>query len=139
MQFITSYRTYMPIGAHQYEGLEFGFDGGILVNGPGEEHPFKLGGSNQLHGYARGFLEGDAYYLFSAQYLRPLGWDWLRGGVIFEAGNAYSSEEGDAGKVYTSLGLGVRARFTHFVNFEFEAGIAMPLEGGGPRFYGGKV
>ena len=68
-------------------------------------------------------------------------WDWLRVLVLAEAGgvdrNVHGSDVAD-GSPYASLGLGVRIRLTKFVDVEVEAGIAVPLRGGGgARFFAG--
>ena len=60
--------------------------------------------------------------------------------VVLDAANAFE-EPGDVNfdKVYVSAGVGVRVRFQAFVAFDFELGIAWPVNGGGPRLFASKV
>ena len=102
--------------------------------------PFQLGGSGDLRGYRHNFLDGDTYYYAGVEYLRPVGWDWLRGVVFFEAGNT-SDGDGNLNLVrsYADVGIGLRLRATWFVNFELNAGVAVPLvdagDGMGARYF----
>lgn len=135
-----NYLYQMPVGSHAHETLEFGAEVGSRNNGPNDERQFSLGGSKGLHGYSRDFVQGDFYYLMSAEYLRPIFWDGLRLAVTLEAGNAYDEFDHIDGNFYSSLGLGVRVRFPQLVNFEFEFGYAIPLTGGGGgRMYGDRI
>jgi hemolysin activation/secretion protein len=61
--------------------------------------------------------------------------------VILEAGNVFEdAQAARLGRVYSSLGLGVRLRIPQFVNLEVELGWAIPLNGpGNGRVFGGKV
>ena len=128
-------------GSRPHQTLHFLAAGGISNNGPGTRNAFSLGGSGALRGYGSDFLEGDRYYYFATEFLRPVRWDWLRLLVLAEAGgvdrNVHGSDVAD-GSPYASLGLGVRIRLTRFVDVEVEAGIAVPLRGGGgARFFAG--
>ena len=65
---------------------------------------------------------------------------WLRTVVIAEAGNVFAQPNDiDVFDVKASLGLGVRLRISTFVNFEVEAGVAVPVDGGEVRFFAGRV
>lgn len=112
---------------------------GTVVAGPESRNEFGLGGSGSLRGYESDFVQGNRYYYGAVEYLRPIGWDWLRLFVTAEVGGADDDIEGTAdGKPYASIGIGVRLRLPWFVNIEFEAGIAQPLiDGDGARFFAG--
>lgn len=132
-----SYRDYRPFGRRAHQSLHLHAAGGILTGGPRSRNTFSLGGSSRLRGYDSDAVEGDTYWYLAAEYLRPIRWDWLRLLVVAEAGgarrNVYDEPYREA---YASIGLGLRARITWFVDIELEAGIAMPLvDGDGPRFF----
>ena len=87
------------------------------------------------------FGEGDAFWTVAAEYLRPVGWDWLRFLAVLEAGQVHraSFPERDPG-LMLSIGLGFRVRFTWFVDAEVELGVAYPLrDGDGARGFAGGV
>lgn len=126
----------IAVGDLPHQTLELGAHAGNANNGPGFRKEYALGGVSGLKGYPHKSFEGDFYYLISAQYLRPLQWDWLRLVVGVEAGNAHPAMDRIDSHPQLSLNLGLRARLTRFVNFDFEAGIAAPLNGGSARFYG---
>lgn len=132
------YQKSLPIGTLAHQTLEFGAQLGSANNGPPDLNDFSVGGSNGLRGYPRKFAEGDFYYLASVQYLRPLHWDWLRLVAGVEVGNAHAAGDLINEEPRASLNLGLRLRLPRFVNFEFEAGVALPLVGGdgSARFYG---
>jgi outer membrane protein assembly factor BamA len=134
------WRRYTQIGATPYQSLNYAISGGARFEGPNHGSAFALGGRSTLRAYSSDFLEGNAYYRFAVEYLHPLGWDWLRGLVVLEAANAMDrANDIEFNRVRTSLGLGVRLRVTWLVNFEVEAGAAVPLDRrGSPRFFGGK-
>lgn len=132
---------FLYIGDTPHQNLNLRGDLGLNWQGPAGRRSYSLGGTYTLRGYDPDFLRGDAYYRVAAEYLRPVGWRWLRLLVIAEAGTAGSSP-GDLPdqRVYSSLGLGVRLRLPTFVNFEVEAGVAVPLSGGGGfRLFGSRV
>lgn len=105
---------------------------GTVVAGPGSRDEFGLGGSGSLRGYPSDFLLGNRYAYGAVEYLRPLGWDWLRLLVVAEAGATDDDIAGRAdGRPRASIGIGVRMRLPWFVDVELEAGIAKPLSGGG--------
>jgi outer membrane protein assembly factor BamA len=130
------------IGSTPYQSLNFIVDGGARFDGPpGVDDAYALGGRSSLHGYSSGFIQGNSYYHLGIEYLHPVYWDWLRLLLVADAGNAFA----DAGKpqlnrVRTSIGIGLRARVNWLVNFQIEAGVAMPLDRyDSPRFFGGKI
>ena len=104
---------------------------GWLQDGPGSRNAFSLGGSRSLRGYPSDHLEGQRVWYAAAEYLRPLGRDWLRLLVVGEVGGTAGAvlDRRDGGP-YASIGVGVRARLTWFVDIEVEAGVAYPLRGG---------
>lgn len=112
---------------------------GQRSGGPSRRDEFSLGGSSRLRGYESEYLLGDRVYYGAVEWLKPLGRDWLRGVAMLEAGGTDADRDGlrDASP-HASIGLGLRMRFTWFVDLEFEVGIAYPLRGGeGARFFAG--
>ena len=60
--------------------------------------------------------------------------------MIAEIGNVFRRPEDiHLDKTYGSLGLGLRVRFSHFVNFEVEFGYSMPLDGSSGRIFASRV
>ncbi|MEQ1438415.1 BamA/TamA family outer membrane protein [Fontimonas sp. SYSU GA230001] len=125
-----------PLGDTPHQTLEFAAEMGTANGGRSDTPPYSLGGTQGLRGYARGAFEGSAYYLLSASYLRPIGWDWLRFVATIEAGNVYDEADQADLNVRWSLGLGLRVRVPRLVGVEIEAGIALPLDHDSARFYG---
>lgn len=128
------------VGTRAHQTLHLFAEFGAQHGGPPGNDRFRLGGSSSLRGYTNEFVEGDAYYRVAVEFLRPVGLDWLRALAVFEAGNAFS-QPGDASlrRVYSSLGLGLRARVDWFVDLEFDLGYAMPVGDGnedGRVFFG---
>lgn len=138
-----NWRRYLEIGQRAHQSLNFFADTGAHFDGPAAPtvHAFALGGRNNLRAYPSNEFEGNAYYRVGAEYLRSLHWDWLRALVVVEAGNVFE-DQGSVSlrRIRTSLGVGLRARVTWLVNFEFEAGVAIPLDTTpDPRFFGGRT
>ncbi len=111
--------------------------GGLYNGGTNRRNTYDLGGSTRLRGYGSDYIQGERFAYGAAEYLRPLGLDWLRLLVVAEAGATDGIvAEARSGGPYASIGVGLRVRLTWFVNLEFEAGFAYPLRGGGgPRFF----
>lgn len=132
---------FLHLGSTPHQSLHLRGDLGLNWQGPVGRRSYSLGGTYTLRGYDPDFLQGDAYYRVAVEYLRPVGWRWLRLLVIAETGST-GENPGDLpdNRVYSSLGLGFRLRLPTFVNFEVEAGVAMPLSGGGGlRLFGSRV
>ena len=140
-QLTSGIRRYYAIGSDAHQSLNLLGDIGIRCDGPDGVNEFSLGGRSGLRAYPLHFDEGNAYYRVAAEYLHPIGWDWLRGLVVLEAGNVFASpEQTEFSRVHVSLGVGLRLRVTWLVNFEVEGGIAVPLDRrGSPRLFGGRV
>ncbi|HVT35916.1 MAG TPA: BamA/TamA family outer membrane protein, partial [Nevskiaceae bacterium] len=135
-----NYRRLMAVGQTEHQDINVYGYAGVYFDGPPEVHNFALGGSSALRAYNANFIEGNAYYLLRGEYLRPLGWPWLRGALILEAGNTFENARAfTLNRVYTSLGAALRVRLPLFVNLQLEVGYAVPLQGGGGRFFGGRV
>lgn len=129
----------LPLGDTPHQTLEFSAETGSANNGPPDDrHDFSLGGTNGLRGYERNRFQGDFYYLFCANYLRPIGWDWLRLVVGIEAGNVYREADDLNTNIRWSFDVGLRVRAPRLVNFEFELGLAFPLDNDSARFYGSR-
>ncbi|TVQ47463.1 MAG: hypothetical protein EA371_08175 [Gammaproteobacteria bacterium] len=137
------HEEYLALPQGEHHSLYLIARGGWYAGGPGRTNVHDLGGSGTLRGYANDYLEGQRYGYLAAEYLRPLGPNWLRLLVVAEAGFAGGSVDPNArsgGGVHASIGVGLRLRFSWFVNFELEAGVAQPLRrGDGRRFFAGGV
>lgn len=131
---------YFPVGNVAHQTVHFIGETGLNWEGPQSVRNFTLGGVGALRGYERGFREGNAYYRMAAEWARPVFRPWLRAVVIAEAGNVYAQpNEFEATDIKASLGLAIRIRVPFLVNLQLEAGVAMPINGGAPRYFGGQV
>lgn len=142
--FTASYSALMKLGATPHQNLNLHLNAGSYHGGPigveSESGVFSLGGASSLRGYYSDLFQGDAYYYLAAEYLRPVGWEWLRVVVIAETGKVFAdAHDFSLSRTNASLGLGLRVRFITLVNFELEAGMAWPLDGGGARFFASNV
>lgn len=133
------YVSYLPLGSTPHQTLHLIADTGLYFDGPPGVRQYALGGASRLRGYDASFIEGNAYWYASAELARPLFRPWLRAVLLLEAGSVSASPDTLDGEVYGSLGIGLRLRFTNFVNFELEAGFALPLDGGDARFFASRV
>lgn len=135
------YARYLPVGTADHQTLHLFADFGTRVDGPPDNDAFSLGGNSALRGYDKDFVEGDMVYRVAAEFARPVFRRWLRWVVIAEAGNVFKQpQDFSLGRIYTSLGLGLRVRFSTFVNFEIEAGMAIPIgDDGDARFFAGRT
>lgn len=131
---------YLQLGSTEHQTLHLIANTGLQFGGPGEVERYSLGGASRLRGYDLDFIEGNAYWYTAVELARPVRWRWLRAVLMIEAGNVAATPEDMNGRVYGSVGAGLRLRFSNFINFEVEAGIALPLNGdGGARFFAGGV
>ena len=131
---------YLRVGSTPHQTVHFIGETGLNWEGPQNVRTFTLGGVGALRGYPRGFREGNAYYRVAAEWVRPVFKPWLRALVIAEAGNVYAQpNEFEPDDIKASIGVGIRIRVPFFVNVQLEAGVALPLDGGGARFFGGQV
>jgi outer membrane protein assembly factor BamA len=139
----TGYARYLQLGQTEHQTLHLFAELGSFHGGPrpGNQKAFDLGGSGALRAFDNDFIEGDAFYRLAVEVARPVWRPWLRAVVILEAGNVFEdAQAARLGRVYSSLGLGVRLRIPQFVNLEVELGWAIPLNGpGNGRVFGGKV
>lgn len=135
-----AYIRYVDVGDTEHQTLHLRAYTGLYFSGPPDVRQYALGGSSVLRGYDSSFVEGNAYYYLTMEFARPLIWQWLRGVVILEAGNAFAAP-GDFNfdRVYGSLGVGLRLRFSQFVDFEVELGYSIPLDGGRGRIFASRV
>ncbi len=131
---------YWRVGATPHQTVHVFGDTGMNWAGPNSVRNFTLGGVGGLRGYERGYREGNAYFRVGTEWARPIFRPWLRVVVIAEAGNVYAQpNEIDPGDLRGSIGLGLRLRMPMFVNVQVEAGIALPVGGGKPKFFAGQV
>lgn len=135
-----SYNRYRYIGDTPHQSLNYSFSTGLYSQGPREINAYSFGGSSVLRGYKANSLEGNFYYLATAEFFRPVWVPWLRAGSILEAGKVFR-RSGDArlDELDASLALAVRIRFTYFVNLDLDLGYAFPLNGGEGKLFGGRV
>jgi outer membrane protein assembly factor BamA len=135
------YEQSWAVGAVPHQTFGIFAQAGAHGGGPaGAPPPFELGGAENLRGYELHELRGSHYYYAGAEYLRPLRWNWLRGVVFVEAGNALGDGSGlGADRVLADVGLGLRLRLSGFVNTELNIGFAYPLvdtpDGSSTRFF----
>lgn len=131
---------YWRVGATPHQTVHVFGDTGLNWDGPRSVRNFTLGGVGGLRGYEHGYREGNAYFRVGTEWARPIFRPWLRAVVIAEAGNVYAQpNEFEPKDVKASIGLGLRLRLPMFVNVQLEAGVAMPMGGGAPRFFAGQV
>ena len=131
---------YWRVGTTPHQTVHVFGDAGLNWAGPNSVRNFTLGGVGGLRGYKRGYREGNAYFRVGTEWARPIFKPWLRAVVIAEAGHVYAEpNEFDLQAVRGSIGFGLRLRLPMFVNVEVEAGIALPLDGGKPKFFAGQV
>lgn len=142
-----AYANYAYVGETPHQSLNF-FASATSRHGdpPGSEPALSLGGVDNLRGFEPETVKGNAYYLLSAEFLRPVFRDSIRALAVVDVGSMVDSgnvvdQPGDEniGKVLVSAGLGVRIRVQAFVNLELEVGVAWPLNGGGYRIFASKL
>lgn len=133
------YQRWQPVGRREHQSLHLTAEGGAYAGGPRSRNHYSLGGSSRLRGYDVDHLEGDRFYYFSGEFLRPVWRDWLRLLAVAEVGGIGRDVFAISPRgAHASLGLGARVRFTWFVDVEIEAGVAWPLRGGGGlQFFAG--
>lgn len=129
---------FIPMGARAHQSLHLLGELGVQHGGGSPDNErFGLGGASALRGYDSDFVEGDAYYRLATEFLRPVGWDWLRAFVVLEVGNAYERpRDVDLWRMRSSIGVGLRARIDWFVDLELDLGYAVPLD---DRREGGRI
>ncbi|MGQ0698274.1 MAG: BamA/TamA family outer membrane protein [Panacagrimonas sp.] len=132
INYTLDWRSFNPVGARAHQNLDLTAQAGARHGGPPDDDAFELGGSRSLRGFSNDSFEGDAYYRLAAEYLRPVGRDWIRALVVLEAGNVFEQpEDASLSRIHTSFGVGLRLRFSGFVDLEIDFGYAVPLGGGG--------
>ena len=135
------FRRYLvpPGMAHQNIDMQFrlGLSSGELFNG--ETAAYNLGGSKTLRGYESSSFSGNAFALFTVQYLRPLfGYHPFRGVLFLDVGNAYpSNNELHLGDLQWDVGVGLRLRIKAFVNISLRLDAAYARETGEFRYFAG--
>jgi outer membrane protein assembly factor BamA len=134
---------YLVVGERAHQNVNFFAKAGSYHGGPPtyktDPGTYALGGASDLRGYPGDSIAGDFFYQLAAEYVRPIGPDWLRGLIVVEAGNAYEDARNLRSGLYSSIGIGLRLRITFLVSVEVEAGVAWPSDGGGQRFFASKV
>lgn len=135
---LATYKHSRAFGKRHHQTMEFSAEMGLANNGVDGRNDYTLGGANGLRGYQRNHFEGDFYYLLSASYLRPLHWDWLRFVATLEAGNVYREADEINTEIRSSFEVGLRIRAPKLVNFEFEFGLAFPIDNDSGRIYGSR-
>lgn len=139
-----SVSRYLLVGSTPHQNVNLFAEAGSYHGGPvgyrTTAGSYSLGGASLMRAYPADFVLGDCYYRVAAEYARPFIADWLRPVVVVEAGNAFEDARNMNGRVYASLGIGLRLRLTFLVNVEVEAGVAWPIgDGDDQRFFASKV
>ena len=138
-----TYSRFIPVGNRAHQTVNIKTSLAAYHQGPRSrpQEGFSLGGASILRGYENDSIEGDFIYYGALEWLRPVYREWLRTLVVLEAGSAHADVEDNHNLgLYASLGVGLRARFTWFVRFELEAGLAIPLiKGDGLQVFAGGV
>ena len=134
-----NYGRYLPVGSTPHQNLNLLLNVGGRHDGRGGE-AFAIGGAETIRGFEPETAKGDAYYVFSVEYLRPVFRNSIRLLAVVDAANAFG-EPADVNfdRAYVSTGLGVRVRIQAFVALDLEIGVAWPVNGGGPRLFASKV
>jgi outer membrane protein assembly factor BamA len=136
-----SYDRYMPVGEREHQTLQIATSIGASYSGPQDVQRFSLGGGAGLLGYPRYSFNGNSYYYLAGIFQRPVGWDWLRLLAAVELGN--TAEHANSAlfrNVYADVALGLRLRVSWFIDLQFEAGWALPLNGSSSgRFFGRRL
>lgn len=134
------YYRYFYVGKTPHQNLDLRLDLASRHDGAYGGDFFAVGGAQTVRGVEPETAKGDAYYVASIEYLRPVFRNSIRLLVGLDAGNAFP-EPGDASldKVYVSAGIGIRTRIQAFVALDLELGIAWPLNGGPPRLFATKI
>ncbi len=120
------YRRYMPLRYREHANFNY-----QVTLASGDQSVFgdpiyELSGKRSIRGIPREKLEGDAFFLVNTEYLTPLfGKEKIRGGLIFDFGNAYESIEDVADLDFEyGYGLGLRWQLKSWVNTEIRLDIA---------------
>ncbi|QHS09784.1 POTRA domain-containing protein [Sinimarinibacterium sp. NLF-5-8] len=137
--FVANWEQAQPIGQRLHQQWGYGISLGWADHSRDIRPAFALGSTDGLKGYERRSFEGNSFYLAHIDFMRPLRWDSLRWTVGLEAGNASQSARDLGQALHVSANIGLRWRPRRLINFEIELGLAMPLQGGGTRIYGGKM
>jgi len=109
-----------------------------LANGSSFDNPaYSVGGSSSLRGYESDVASGNAMLQFNAEYHHHLsGYRQLRGVLFMDVGNAWPGVmEVDLGKLYPSLGAGMRWRVQSFVDVTLRADFAYAVDTGATKVY----
>ena len=137
-----SWYRYLPVqfGDAPHQNLNLQFETRARHDGIYGGDFYPIGGVETVRGFEPETAKGDAFYAASIEYLHPVVRNSIRALVVVDAANAFpDANDMNLDKVYVSAGLGVRVRFQAFVAFEFELGMAWPLNGGPPRVFASKV
>jgi outer membrane protein assembly factor BamA len=135
-----SYARYLNLGKTPHQSLNLLANAAARYDGAAGGDAYSIGGVESIRGFAPETKKGDAYYVLSLEYLRPVFRKSIRALVVVDAANAFDAPtDADLDKAYVSGGLGVRVRFQAFVALDLEIGVAWPLNGGAPRLFASKV
>ncbi len=134
-----NYARYLSVGSTPHQNLNLLLNLGARHDGAGGE-AFAIGGAETVRGFEPETAKGDAYYLASIEYLRPVFRNSIRVLAVVDAANAFpEAADVNFDRAYVSAGLGVRVRVQAFVALDLEIGVAWPVNGGGPRLFASKV
>lgn len=123
------YRQYLALPWHEHANFNYQVQLASGDNSIFGDPIYELSGRHTLRGYSRETLEGDAYFLVNTELLTPIfGQRALRGGVLFDFGNAYESfsEITDSG-LEAGVGLSLRWVLKQWVDTEIRLDVAQGL------------
>lgn len=134
------YTRHLPLGGIKHQTLSYHLGAGFYSNGPEEITAYSFGGSSTLRGFPVNSQRGNAYYLGTVEYFRPIFDPGLRIGAILEVGRVHEGvRDIHLADLDASLGFALRWRLVNFVALEVELGWAFPLNGGEGKLFGGRV
>jgi outer membrane protein assembly factor BamA len=129
------YRNYHPL-----QGVDANLNTQLLLglaNGQRFDSPAYNLGSNELRGNEDDVAEGNAMLQLNTEYHHHLtGYRQLRGVLFMDVGNAWPGVlEIDMGKLYPSVGFGMRWRVQSFVDVTLRADYAYAIDAEASKLY----
>jgi len=123
--YFRNYRALQAVDANINTQVKIG-----LANGSSFDSPAFSLGSSELRGNEENVATGNAMLQINTEYHHHLsGYRQLRGVVFMDVGNAWAGPmEMDLGKLYPSVGVGMRWRVQSFVDLTLRADFAYAID-----------